>query len=120
MSLTRYLTAFAILGAIAIPVGAAFAKSAWQKPTVVECKLEPGADCNVEVSCPADMPYLMVGGGGIRKIEPAGHTVAMTMNLPIKKNTWRVRWRNLSADKAAAGKFAVRVKCSDSAAEAGW
>lgn len=120
MRTTSYFTAFAILVATGTGVDTAFAKSAWQKPTVVECNMGPGADCNVEVSCPADMPYLVVGGGGIPKIEPAGHSIAMTMNLPIKKDTWRVRWRNLSADQTATGKFAVRVKCSDTAAEAGW
>jgi len=98
----------------------ALAKSVWQKPIVLQCEMAPGADCNLEASCPADMPFVATGGGGMPKIEPEDHSIAMTMNLPIKKGTWRVRWRNLSSDKAAKAKAVVRIKCSDSAAEAGW
>ncbi len=96
------------------------AASAWQPPTVMECSLAPGGECNVEAACPADMPFVAAGGGGMPKAEPANHAVAMTMNLPISENKWRVRWRNLSADVTASIKAAVRIKCSDSAAEAGW
>ena len=85
-----------------------------------QCTLAPGADCNVEATCPAEMPYVVAGGGGIPAIEPADHRVAMTMNLPVTQGSWRVRWRNLSDEQAVTGKFAVRVKCSDTAAEAGW
>lgn len=106
-----------LAGTAAAPASAA---TAWQKPTVQECTLGPGAECNVEATCPAAMPYVAAGGGGIPKIAPADNQVAMTMNLPVKEGTWRVRWRNLSADQTVTGKFAVRIKCSDSAAEAGW
>ena len=44
----------------------------------------------------------------------------MAMNLPIKKDAWRVRWRNLSFNKSAKAKALVRIKCPDTAAEAGW
>jgi len=98
----------------------ALAKSAWQKPAAQQCDMAPGADCNLEVSCPSDMPYVATSGGGIPAIEPADHSVAMTMNLPIKQGTWRVRWRNMSSDQSVKAKMVVRVKCSDTAAEAGW
>jgi len=66
------------------------------------------------------MPYVVGGGGGMPAADPANHSVAMTMNLPVSENTWRVRWKNLSPAEHAAVKVAVRVKCSNDAAEAGW
>jgi hypothetical protein len=107
------------LGTTTLP-GPAAAGSAWQKPAVQECSLGPAEECNVEVACPADMPYVAAGGGGMPKAAPADHAVAMTMNLPIAKDKWRVRWRNLAREGNAEIKVAVRVKCSDNAAEAGW
>jgi len=98
----------------------AAAESAWQKPAVQECTLPPNGECNVEVTCPADKPFVAAGGGGMPAAEPPNHAVAMTMNLPISENAWRVRWRNLSSDMAAKIKVAVRAKCSDDKAEAGW
>ncbi len=121
--MTRYFasTAAAALAALmllfALP---AAAKSSWQKPVVQACALAPSADCNVEVACPANMPFVAAGAGGIPAADPADHAVAMTMNLPIAKDKWRVRWRNLSTAASAKIKVAVRVKCSDDAAEAGW
>ncbi len=96
------------------------AQSQWQPPTALECTLGPGADCNIEAECPADAPYVVAGGGGLPKADPADHTVAMTMNLPISENKWRVRWRNMSGTDEAAIKGVVRIKCSPSKAEAGW
>lgn len=96
------------------------AESVWQKPQVEQCDLGPGGECNLEVTCPSDMPYVVGGGGGMPAADPANHSVAMTMNLPVSENTWRVRWKNLSPAEGAAVKVAVRVKCSNDAAEAGW
>ncbi|MDX1711541.1 MAG: hypothetical protein R3316_10455 [Rhodovibrionaceae bacterium] len=96
------------------------AESAWQAPLVKDCELAPSGECNVEATCPADMPFAAAGGGGMPAAAPDDHAVAMTMNLPVAKDTWRVRWRNLSKTDPAKVKVAVRVKCSDSPAEAGW
>jgi hypothetical protein len=96
------------------------AKSMWQKPQVEQCELAPGGECNLEVSCPSEMPYVVGGGGGMPAADPANHSVAMTMNLPINENTWCVRWKNLNSMDVANVKVAVRVKCSDDAGEAGW
>ncbi len=118
----KFLTA-AGLGVFVLtlhPTDPASAGSTWQNPAVLMCDMAPGADCNLEARCPVDKPFVVAGGGGLPKIEPPEHSIAMTMNLPIKKDTWRVRWRNLSEDKSAKAKAVVRVKCSDSAAEAGW
>lgn len=105
-----------VLGFLSIDVNA---KSAWQKPVVRDCALAPSGECNLEAGCPADMPFVVTGGGGMPAAEPADHAVAMTMNLPISEQTWRVRWRNMSSSAAAKVKVAVRVRCSDDAAEAG-
>ncbi len=96
------------------------AESAWQKPEVKQCDMGPGDECNLEVTCPADKPYVSSGGGGMPSAEPKVNSVGITMNLPVSENTWRVRWKNLSPDQSAQAKVAVRVKCSDDAAEAGW
>ncbi len=117
---TRLMVFLAPTALIVLAPLAADANSAWQKPTAQQCDLAPGAECNLEVSCPAEMPYVAAGGGGMPAAEPANHSVAMTMNLPISKQTWRVRWKNLASDGSAKVKVAVRVKCSDNAAEAGW
>ena len=111
---------FAIATLLLLASDPASAKSIWQKPIVLQCEMGPGADCNLEATCPEDMPFVATGAGGMPKIEPEDHSIAMTMNLPIKQGKWRVRWRNLSRDKTAKAKAVVRIKCSDSAAEAGW
>ncbi len=120
MSKKSILLAMIVIAAGGLGSSALQAKSAWQKPTVQECTLAPSGDCNVEVACPADLPFVAAGGGGMPAASPASHAVAMTMNLPIAKDKWRVRWRNMSATDEATIKVAVRVKCSDDAAEAGW
>ena len=117
---TAIAVAFALGAAIGSAPLTAQAKSAWQKPAVQECDLAPAGDCNVEVACPPEMPFVSSGAGGMPAAEPADHAVAMTMNLPIAKDKWRVRWRNMSAAANAKVKVAVRIKCSDDAAEAGW
>lgn len=94
------------------------ADSKWQAPTVQECNLEGGADCNVEATCPAELPFVVTGGGGMPEA-PDNHRVAMTMNLPVAQDTWRVRWRNMRKNETTI-KVAVRIKCASSAAEAGW
>jgi len=102
------LIAAALLAWIASP---ALASPQWQSPAAQECDLAPGGECNVEVTCPADRPILLAGGGGMPAAEPQNHAVAITMSLPISNNTWRVRWKNLSADVTAKVKVAVRVLC---------
>ena len=88
------------------------AEQVWQKPVVKECGLEPGAQCNVEVSCPASHPVAVSGGGGMPKSSPPENQVAMTMNLPIASGKWRVRWKNMSAKDSASVKVAVKVLCA--------
>ena len=90
----------------------AFAEQAWQKPTVQSCELAPGAHCNVEVTCPDSHPVVLAGGGGMPESAPPDNQVAMTMNLPVSGDTWRVRWKNLSASNAATVKVAVKVLCA--------
>ncbi len=114
-----FLLGVAIIFGLSTP-GTAAAGSAWQKPSVMKCSLGPAEECNVEVACPAEMPFVSTGGGGMPGASPADHAVAMTMNLPIAQDKWRVRWRNLSSSASADIKVAVRIKCSDNAAEAGW
>ena len=92
--------------------GAAAAEQAWQKPVVQSCSLEPGAHCNVEVACPASHPVVLSGGGGMPESAPPDNQVAMTMNLPVAADTWRVRWKNMSATDAATVKVAVKVLCA--------
>lgn len=88
------------------------AEQTWQKPTVQECDLAPGAQCNVEVTCPDSHPQVLSGGGGMPKAVPENNQVAMTMNLPIAANKWRVRWKNMSATDSATVKVAVKVLCA--------
>ncbi|GAB4282531.1 MAG: hypothetical protein Kow0058_01030 [Roseovarius sp.] len=109
--------ALLILG---LSAGAALAEARWQQPVAKECDLEPGGICNVEATCPEQAPWVVTGGGGIPQLEPENNAVAMTMNLPISKNAWRVRWRNLSAAEQAKGKFVIRIKCATTSDEAGW
>ncbi len=93
-------------------ISPAQAEQIWQKPVVKECSLEPGAQCNVEVACPASHPVAVSGGGGMPKATPPENQVAMTMNLPIASNKWRVRWKNMSAENSASVKVAVKVLCA--------
>jgi hypothetical protein len=109
-----------ILGAALGLPAPALAETKWQAPTAQECSLAPGADCNIEAECPADMPYVTAGGGGMPMAEPADHAIAMTMNLPVGEGKWRVRWRNLHPSAEAKMKGAVRIQCSSDKAAAGW
>lgn len=104
---------------LALP-GAVLAASQWSKPQPQTCSLGPGEECNVEVTCPAERPYVVAGGGGMPKASRPDHGVAMTMNLPVSENTWRVRWKNMPGGEPVEVTVAVRVKCSDSREEAGW
>ena len=90
----------------------ALAEQVWQKPVVEQCSLEPGAQCNVEVACPDTHPVVRSGGGGMPEAAPPDNQVAMTMNLPIAKDKWRVRWKNMSATESATVKVAVKVLCA--------
>lgn len=103
---------FLIAGTAMFIANPAFANQVWQKPVVKECGLEPGAQCNVEVSCPKSHPIVISGGGGMPKAMPPKNQVAMTMSLPIASNKWRVRWKNMSATDAASVKVAVKVLCA--------
>ena len=78
------LLACLLLAAAGLGATAAQAASKWQKPTLTDCELGPGQVCNVEVSCPAEAPFVAAGGGGFPKADPQDNAVAMTMNLPIK------------------------------------
>ncbi|RMH47506.1 MAG: hypothetical protein D6688_03505, partial [Alphaproteobacteria bacterium] len=110
-------TALLVLG---LSATTALAGAKWQKPVAKECDLEPGGVCNVEATCPADAPFVAAGGGGFPQVAPKDNAIAMTMNLPINEKTWRVRWRNLSAEDWGKGKFVVRIKCAATAEDAGW
>jgi len=54
----------------------------------------------------------MSGGGGFPQVSDENHRIAMTMNLPVNSNTWRVRWRNFG-DKKVELTGVIRVLCSD-------
>ena len=84
----------------------------WQKPVVKNCELKAGEQCNVEAVCPNSHPIAISGGGGMPKAMPANNQVAMTMNLPVASNTWRVRWKNLSTTESAKIKVVVKVLCT--------
>ena len=59
------------------------------------------------------MPYVVAGGGGMPKAEPANHAVAMTMNVAISESAWRVRWQNLGSGDVTNVKVKIRAKCSN-------
>ncbi|PKQ12522.1 MAG: hypothetical protein CVT70_09260 [Alphaproteobacteria bacterium HGW-Alphaproteobacteria-1] len=118
MPMTRFH--LMMLGAAIVLPAPALAETKWQAPMVQECILAPGAECNVEAECPADMPYVSAGGGGMPMAEPADHAIAMTMNLPVTESKWRVRWRNLHPTAEAQMKGAVRIQCGSDKAAAGW
>ncbi|RDD60761.1 hypothetical protein [Ferruginivarius sediminum] len=88
------------------------ADQTWIKPHIEACTLERGDTCGADVKCPDNAPYAVNGGGGMPMADPADHRVAMTMNLPVSANHWRVRWRNLGG-KETKVKVAIRVLCSD-------
>jgi hypothetical protein len=46
------------------------------------------------------------------KSAPPSNQVAMTMNLPIASDKWRVRWKNMSTTDSATAKVAVKVLCA--------
>ena len=102
---------FILVGALLLATPAR-AGQVWQEPVVKECSLEPGADCNVEVACPETHPIAVSGGGGMPASAPPDNQVAMTMNLPIASDTWRVRWKNMSTTQSATAKVAVKVLCA--------
>jgi len=108
-----------LLAAVAFPLPA-LAAAQWCAPQPQPCALGPGDECNVEVTCPADRPYVVAGGGGMPEASRPDHGVAMTMNLPVSENTWRGRWKNMHGGEPVEVTVAVRVKCSDSREEAGW
>lgn len=93
--------------------GTAHAKEKWQKPVIKECSLGANDWCGEDVTCPADMPFVVAGGGGMPKASRPDHSVAMTMNVAIAKNVWRVRWQNLGNGAPTDVKVMIRVKCSD-------
>lgn len=107
-----------VFGGMAV-AGSVYAAN-WQKPDPQECTLGPGAECNVERQCPADKPYIVVGGGGMPVMDPPQNSVVMTMSLPINETTWRVRWKNMSTTESAKVRAVVRIKCAASKEEAGW
>lgn len=104
---------------LALPA-TAVAAGRWSPPFAQTCALGPGDECNVEVTCPAERPWIVAGGGGMPKASRADHSVAMTMNLPISEHSWRVRWRNMPGGEPVEVTVAVRVRCSDDREEAGW
>jgi len=102
-----------IIGMILFGTLGLFAQNqVWQKPVVKKCELSPGAQCNVEAICPKSHPIAISGGGGMPKAMPENNQVAMTMNLPVSLDTWRVRWKNLSNTNNAKIKVAVKVLCT--------
>ncbi len=84
----------------------------WLPPQKKQCSLEPNQDCGIDFKCPAKTPYLLSGGGGLSKVSDDAHNLAMTMNVAISKNTWRVRWRNMG-DKKVDVTVMVRVMCAE-------
>lgn len=89
----------------------AIADERWQPPQKVQCSVAPNQDCGMDVQCPAKTPYVLSGGGGLPKVSDAAHNLAMTMNVAISPNTWRVRWRNLG-DKKLDVTAMIRVLCT--------
>ena len=89
------------------------AKERWQKPVVKECSLGANEWCGEDVACPAELPFAVAGGGGMPKASRPDHSVAMTMNVAISENVWRVRWQNLAGGVPTDVKVMIRVKCSD-------
>lgn len=65
----------------------------------------------MDVTCPADRPYILSGGGGIPKVSDTAHSLAMTMNVAISPNVWRVRWRNMGTKKIDTTVM-IRVLCT--------
>lgn len=104
-----------LVAAFAIPflaVGTAHADEQWLPPNKTQCSLEPGQDCGADVTCPTNKAYVVNGGGGIPKVSDENHRLAITMNVAINPNTWRVRWRNMGTKKIDVTVM-VRVMCTD-------
>ena len=110
----------AAMALMLMAAGAAQAGQKWIKPEVKECTLKAGEECNIDKKCPADMPFVVNGGGGMPKVSSQDHSVAMTMNLAVAKDTWRIRYKNLAGGAEVTVKMAARIKCADNAEEAGW
>jgi len=83
----------------------------WQPPKKFQCSVEPDKDCGMDVKCPAEMPWVLSGGGGLPKVSDPAHRLALTMNVAISPNAWRVRWRNLG-DRKLEVTAMVRVLCT--------
>ena len=83
----------------------------WQPPQKKQCSLEPNQDCGMDVKCPAKRPWVLAGGGGLPKVSDPAHHLAITMNVAISPNAWRVRWRNMG-DKKLDVTVMIRVLCT--------
>lgn len=117
----RWMASLAAMAALTLAaVGPANAEQKWIKPAVKECTLKAGQECNIDKKCPAELPFIVNGGGGMPKVSSQDHSVAMTMNLAISKDTWRIRYKNLAGGPEVKVKMAARIKCADNAKEAGW
>ena len=92
------------------------AKEQWQPPHIEECSLAENEHCGADVQCPAELPYVLAGGGGMPKVSRNDHRIAMTMNVAISENAWRVRWQNLAGGQPTDVKVMIRVLCGDDAA----
>jgi len=104
----------ALAAAMGVFIMAATAQAGekWLAPHKETCSLAPGQDCGADVKCPADRPFALSGGGGIPKVSDANHRLAMTMNVAISQNAWRVRWRNMG-DKKIDVTVMIRALCTD-------
>ena len=111
----RKLILIACAAGLACIAAPALAKDAWLAPQKKQCTLKPGEDCGMDVKCPADTPFAMSGGGGVPKVSDKNHRLAMTMNVAISPNAWRVRWRNFG-DKALDVTVMIRARCSSDGA----
>lgn len=102
----------AALAAVISTTPSASADETWLPPHKEQCSVEPGQDCGADVQCPSDKPYALSGGGGIPKVSDPDHRLAMTMNVAISPNAWRVRWRNMGTGKVEATVM-IRALCTD-------
>jgi hypothetical protein len=66
----------------------------------------------MDITCPAKTPFVLSGGGGIPKVSDPTNHLAMTMNVAISPNAWRVRWRNMG-DKKLDVTVMIRALCTD-------
>jgi len=105
----------ACIAGITCTAAPAMAKEVWLAPQKKQCTLEPGQDCGMDVKCAADTPFVMSGGGGMPKVSNTNHRLAMTMNVAISPNAWRVRWRNFG-EKSLDVTVMIRALCSSDGA----